>query len=969
MLPRISPLTISSKLWLLAFSAAMGISIIVVACLLSERALIVEERRNSVRQEVETAYGVLAHYQALAGKGVLAEDQAKHDALEAIKALDYGAGEYFWINDMQPRMIMHPIKPELDGSDLTGYQDPTGKHLFVEAVKAVKEHGGGFVSYMWPKPGEDEPVAKMSYVKGFAPWGWIIGSGVYMDSVEATFRDQLTRFLIGGLALSGVLVGASLMIARSITRPLNQAINIARTVATGDLSTHIGLQADDETGQLLHALREMSEGLVRVKRAEDERQEALDRLQRIASRVPGMVYQYRVHPDGSSCFPFASDAIREIYRVGPEEVKEDAAKVVDTIHPDDLPGVVASVRESANNLTPWHHEYRIRFDDGTVRWLFGNALPQREEDGSVLWHGFVTDVTARKQAEAALRVAATAFEAQEGMFVTDANSVILQVNHAFTDVTGYSAQEAVGQTPRLLNSGRHDAAFYARMWESIRCTGSWQGEIWNRRKSGEVYAEWLIITAVLGADGEIINYVGTLTDITARKAAEEEIRYLAYYDPLTRLPNRRLLLDRLQQALASRARSGREGAVLFIDLDNFKDLNDTLGHDKGDLLLLQVAQRLSSCIREGDTLARLGGDEFVVMLEDLSQNMQEAANQVEIVGEKILAALSQTYTLSGHSYHSTSSIGATLFADHRNTIDELLKRADLAMYQAKAAGRNALRFFDPEMQAAVNARTALEADLREGLLHNQFLVYYQAQVDTHGKPSGVEALVRWQHPVRKLVSPVEFIPVAEETGLILPLGRWVLETACAQLTAWSRRPELAHLTIAVNVSSRQIRQPDFVEQVLEVLKNTGANPHRLKLELTESLLLDDVEQTISKMSLLKAHGVGFSLDDFGTGYSSLSYLKRLPLDQLKIDQSFVRDVLIDPNDAAIARTIVALAQNLGLTVIAEGVETEEQRDFLSKNDCKAYQGYLFSQPIPIDLFETYMEEYAGRHANGVQSVG
>jgi diguanylate cyclase (GGDEF)-like protein len=435
-----------------------------------------------------------------------------------------------------------------------------------------------------------------------------------------------------------------------------------------------------------------------------------------------------------------------------------------------------------------------------------------------------------------------------------------------------------------------------------------------------------------------------------RKRAEDEINLLAYYDPLTHLPNRRLLLDRLQLAIAASSRTKREGALLFIDLDNFKTLNDTFGHAKGDLFLQQVTQRLTACVREGDTVARLGGDEFVVMLEDLSENPEDAAAQIKIVGEKILTNLNQPYALASQEHHGTASIGATLFGESRNSIDDLLKQADFAMYQAKADGRNTLRFFDPDLQAAVKARTVLEADLRQGIGKDQFLLYYQPQVDGAGRLIGAEALVRWQHPERGIVSPAEFIPLAEETGLILPLGDWVLETACRQMVAWAGRSETAHLTLAVNVSARQFRQDDFVEQVLAVVKRSDADPTKLKLELTESMLLDNLEGVVAKMIELQARGLSFSLDDFGTGYSSLSLLKRLPLRELKIDQSFVRDVLTDSNDATIARTVVALGQSLGLTVIAEGVETGEQWAFLARHGCHAYQGYLFSRPVPAQEF-------------------
>ena len=473
------------------------------------------------------------------------------------------------------------------------------------------------------------------------------------------------------------------------------------------------------------------------------------------------------------------------------------------------------------------------------------------------------------------------------------------------------------------------------------------------RKDGSLF--WLSISwvPISDAKGVFTGFRTSGCDITQRKKAEERIEELAFFDTLTHLPNRTLLLDRLRQAMIAGNRNRTFGAVLFIDLDHFKTLNDTLGHDKGDQLLQQVAQRLAACLREGDTVARFGGDEFVIVLECLDESPQEALAQTKLVGEKILAALNKIYQLGAIDHRSTASIGATLFWGHETSIEDLLKQADLAMYKSKETGRNALRFFDPAMQSVVMQRAALESGVRSAILENQFALHYQAQVVGDGRVTGAEALVRWQHPERGMVPPAEFIPLAEETGLILPLGRWVLITACTQLATWATRVELAHLTVAVNVSVRQFREPDFVAMVLAILSQTGANPHRLKLELTESLLVDNLQDVIEKMHALKTRGVGFSLDDFGTGYSSFSYLKRLPLDQLKIDQSFVRDVLVDPNDAAIAKAIMALAQSLGLEVIAEGVETETQRDFLASSGCHAYQGYFFSRALPVDAFEAF----------------
>ena len=475
----------------------------------------------------------------------------------------------------------------------------------------------------------------------------------------------------------------------------------------------------------------------------------------------------------------------------------------------------------------------------------------------------------------------------------------------------------------------------------------------QRADTGEIFSAEVLFNSMVLDGRKVLQ--ATVRDITERKQAEEEIKNLAFYDPLTHLPNRRLLLDRLKQALASSARSGREGALLFIDLDNFKALNDTLGHDIGDLLLKQVAQRLESCVREGDTVARLGGDEFVVMLEDLSEHDLEAAAQAETVGEKILATLNQPYRLGTHGHHSTPSIGVAIFSDHKQNQDELLKQADIAMYQAKKAGRNTLRFFDPQMQDSINARVSLESDLRRAVSEqDQFQLYYQPQVDSSGRMVGAEALVRWRHPERGMVSPADFIPLAEESGLILPLGHWVLTTACRQLSAWATRPETAHLTMAVNVSVKQFRLPTFVEEVLALVDYFKVDPARLKLEITESLMVERANDIIAKMNLLKARGISFSMDDFGTGYSSLSYLKLLPLYQLKIDQSFVRDIVSDDSDKAIVRTIIAMAQSLNLNVIAEGVEAEAQRQLLLDKGCINYQGYLFSRPVPIEQFEALL---------------
>src|SRR5271169_181120 len=560
-------------------------------------------------------------------------------------------------------------------------------------------------------------------------------------------------------------------------------------------------------------------------------------------------------------------AFCEMFGYEKDELEKMSYK--DITHPDDMASSRAKVQELMDGkISSYQLEKRYLRKDGQVVWAILAISAVKDESGVPKYViGQIEDITERKKAEAEIRIAATAFESQEGILITDANSEILRVNHAFTNITGYSAEEVFGKTPRILSSGRHDASFYAAMWASINNLGAWDGEIWNRRKNGEIYPEHLSITAVKDQKGNITNYVASITDITLHKESEQEIKHLAFFDPLTGLPNRRLLLDRLQQALASSRRSGRLGAFLFIDLDNFKIINDTLGHNIGDLLLQQVAQRLETCVREGDTVARLGGDEFVVVLEELSTDPLEAAAQTESVGEKILATLNQPYQLAVHEYRSSPSIGAILFNSHQKTMEEILQQADIAMYQAKKAGRNTLRFFDPQMQDAINTRAALEVELHKALENRQFQLHYQIQMNSLRRPVGAEALIRWIHPERGFVSPAQFIPMAEETGIILLVGQWVLNEGCAQIKRWQADPLMCDLVLAVNVSGRQFRQPGFVAQVQAAVQRHAINPLLLKLELTESVVLENIEEAITKMRALKDFGVRVSLDDFGTGYS------------------------------------------------------------------------------------------------------
>lgn len=583
-----------------------------------------------------------------------------------------------------------------------------------------------------------------------------------------------------------------------------------------------------------------------------------------------------------------------------------------------------------------HHTFR------GMRTMSDDANPATAIDSAAVNALRVSEMRYRRLFEAA----------RDGILLLNATTAQIEdVNPFLIEMLGYSYAEFMGK--KLWEVGAFaDVEESQEKFSELQLTGYVRyDDLPLRTKSGQkVSVEF--VSNMYDCDGVSVIQCN-IRDITARRQAEARITELAFFDPLTHLPNRTLLMDRLRQAMVVGARTSASGAVLFLDLDHFKSLNDTMGHDKGDLLLQQVAGRLSACVREGDTVARIGGDEFVVILENLHPNAHEASRQTREIGEKIILTLNQPYRLDNIEHYSTASLGATLFTGLTGSMEDMLKQADLAMYKCKETGRNGLQFFDPVMQTSVLQRAALEKELRNAIQKQQFVLLYEAQVVGEGRVTGAEVLVRWMHPERGLVEPLEFIGLAEETGLILALGQWVMDAACKQLAEWGKMPHTAHLTLAVNVSVHQFRRPNFVELVLATIKQSGANPQRLRLEVTESLLITNVAEVIEKMFILKAAGVGFSLDDFGTGYSSLNYLKRMPLDQLKIDRSFVRDILNDHNDASIARAIITLGQSLGLAVIAEGVEIAAQRDFLASCGCHVYQGYYFSKPLALESFERF----------------
>ena len=561
------------------------------------------------------------------------------------------------------------------------------------------------------------------------------------------------------------------------------------------------------------------------------------------------------------------------------------------------------------------------------------------------------DIRQRKRDEMELKRAALVFEtSQELILLTDAECRIISVNQVFEEMTGYTPEEVLGKNPRLLSSGRHTPEFYAAMWQAVNSQGKWQGEVWNRRKSGDVFPVWLTISAYRDAQGEVLNYVGVSSDISERVAAQERIRQLAYFDSLTNLPNRRLLQDRAEQALASAEREGKQVALLFVDLDHFKPINDSLGHSAGDKLLGEVAQRLQSCVRRMDTVARLGGDEFVVLLTDVTI---EGATEV---ARKLIYRVARPYEIESHELSVTPSLGISVFPQDGRDFEALLKHADTAMYRAKESGRNAYQFFASEMNVAALERLTLENSLRQGIERGEFVLHYQPQIDlASGRIVGAEALVRWRHPQLGLVPPGKFIPVAEVSGLIVMIGEWVLGEACRQNCAW-QQAGLPAISIAVNISAVQFRSGRIEDNVAAVLADTGLAPELLELELTEGIVMVGANATVETLQRISDMGVKLAIDDFGTGYSSLSYLKRFPIDRLKIDQSFVRDIVTDIDDWAISSAIISMGHSLRLKVIAEGVEHVEQLEMLRRQGCDEVQGYYFSVPLPADDFAVLLRQ-------------
>ena len=696
--------------------------------------------------------------------------------------------------------------------------------------------------------------------------------------------------------------------------------------------------------------------------AEEKLQDTRQMLQHIIDTVPNFVFW----KDRDSRFLGCNEALARLAGLQrPEEIigKYDHelswSKYANQYRRDDAE-VISSGTAKLNIVEP------MRRRDGSAGWLETSKVPLRDTQGQIIGVlGVFQDITARVHAEEKLRQTAKVFESSmEGIVITSPDGDIVAVNPAFTEITGYSETEALGKNPRIRQSGRHDRSFYQAMWASLLETGSWRGEIWNRRKTGETYPEWLTINTVRDESGKIANYVAVFTDISQMKRSEAELNHLAHHDPLTELPNRLLLDARLEYAIQHAQREGTSLTILFIDLDRFKIVNDSLGHPAGDKLLRSVAALLGACVRGEDTVARLGGDEFVIVLEGVGNNGDAAE-----MAKKILNALSQRYDLNGQDVFIGASIGISTYPADGRDGTTLLKNADAAMYLAKEEGRNTFRFYSAELTRAAHDRLNLESELRHAIEQQEFVLHYQPQVDaSSGAIVGAEALVRWQHPQFGLISPLRFIPLAEETGLIVPLGDWVMNAVCEQLSAWLESG-LPSITLAVNLSPRQFQHRDLVKQLRTVLDATGLPPRLLELEITEGAIMERGKSAVTALQALKDLGLRLAIDDFGTGYSSLAYLRRFPIDTLKIDQSFMRDIPHDTGAMEIAITIIAMAHNLRMQVLAEGVETAAQLAFLQRNGCNTYQGYLYSRPVTAESFATLLRANLNtQHQNLLETI-
>lgn len=817
-------INISSKLSLMILSTVIGILAVTAFSLHSFKEQLYTDRKAKVQHQVEVVHQILNSYLNLALRGTLSQSSAQKLAISEIEKLRYGQFGYFWFTDLNNRYVMHPFKKDLIGTDLALFEDRHGKRLFAEMTQVAQTQGGGFVSYWWEKPGEENPRPKISYVKIFIPWNWTVGSGVYADDIETIYYRQVT--IVGSALLATILIILAFyrVIARSISKPLAENTNNMRLLAKGHLDIDIPKDsANNEIGDLQRATACFQEKL--LARQKDE--EALNKLS-------------------------------------------------------------AAVEQNPTSI-----------------------------------------------------------------IITNKEGVIEYVNPKFEEISGYHSEEVIGKNPRILNSGSTSHNQYKQLWKTISAGITWRGEFRNKRKDGTLYWEQASIFPIFSKIGDITHFIAIKEDINERKAVENKLFQRANYDILTGLPNRELAKDRLSQATKRARRNDSAIALIFIDLDNFKIINDTMGHEAGDSLLVEMADRLRQCIREEDTVARLGGDEFLVILPDIKNSLS-----AETISLKIIESASRPLMVNGNELIITTSVGISIFPDNADNSEDLLKNADAAMYKAKEAGGNTFRFFIQDMSIEALRRLNTESQLRQALKQHEFSLVYQPIVDiVTGKIIKTEALLRWENPSLGQISPDDFIPIAEDSGLIIPIGDWVLKEACRQVSEWNQQFN-SNISIAVNTAYPQFRTGNFIESVSRTLHETKLPPELLEIEITERVIMHESKHIDDTMAQIRNLGVKLAIDDYGTGYSSITYLKRFPFTALKIDKSFVQAALERPEDATLVTAIVQLAHNLGLAITAEGVETEEQLDYLAAEGCQQAQGYLISRPLCPEAFEEYLKMHS-----------
>ncbi|MBA3998228.1 MAG: hypothetical protein C0466_13835 [Candidatus Accumulibacter sp.] len=829
-------------------------------------------------------------------KGRRPEAEIKRLIVEALRPMRFYQGRgYFFIDDLDGRCILLPTAPHLEGGSFADNRDDTGHYVMRGLIEATDNPArSGYSRYRWYPPDNARAMAdKIAYVRLFEPFGWLIGTGEYLYKVEEDLQWQTLQRLRATRFGKNGYIAVFDRAGRVLVSPSNPA-------AEGRPYSELPAAEQAVARKIMDTSR-AGGGIAHYTWLNPQTARATPKLSLVDNVEPwGWVLVAGVYLDD----------LQEAVEHRRNGLRDDVARLLRS-----TAIALCIALASAFVLSLLY-----------ARWL------------AALFTRYRQNIDERN---ARLRVWAKVFESgTEAMLITDPASRIIEVNDTFTRITGYTRDEAVGQTPRLLNSGHHDAAFYRAMWESLTRTGAWAGEIWNRRKDGSVYPEWLSITAAHDENGQITNYVSAFSDISERKAYEVRLRHLAEYDPLTKLPNRTLLRDRLTHAIGLAARKGGKIAVLFLDLDRFKNINDSLGHAIGDQMLIEAARRLRSAVRGSDTVSRLGGDEFALLLTEL-----ETPDHAAHVAEKLLQVVAEPFSLEGHELNVTPSIGIALFPEDGADPDALLKNADTAMYHAKENGRNNFQFFAPAMNVRVSEHLALENSLRQALTRNELALHYQPQFDlASGRLIGYEALMRWHSPTLGTVPPGKFIPIAEESGLIQPLGQWALNEACRQNAQW-RADGLPVQPVAVNLSAVQFRHGNIVALIEQALRNSGLPPALLEVEVTESVLMEDIEQVAQTLQRIKRLGITLAIDDFGTGYSSLSYLKRIRFDKLKIDRSFINGLPDAADNAALTVAIIGMAANLGLGTIAEGVETEAQRDFLRRHGCRQVQGYLYARPL------------------------